>query len=130
MKSCLPANAIACVAAALLAAGCGSSGSGGSSAGATATTTSTTASTAASTGAQTSSSQPHSELKADTAPKYASPSPSEAPKTGTVQIVYRNFAIDPDTARAKVGATIKNQNGKPRRNRRVPELSKRPCRSP
>ena len=92
--------------AALLAAGCGSSESSGSSTGASTTTATST---------QASSSASHSELRADTAPKYASPSPSEAPKTGTIEIAYRNIAIDPDTVRAKVGATIRWTNEDPQK---------------
>jgi plastocyanin len=83
---------LACAATALLAAGCGS---GDSSSG-----TGTTASTSP-------SSKTAGGLKADTTPKFASPSPSEPAKSGTVQIAYRNIAIDPDTVRAKVGSTIK-----------------------
>jgi plastocyanin len=80
-----------------LAAGCGSSSSGSSS-----TTVSSAPKTAASGG-----------LKAVTTPKYASPSSSEAVKSGVVQIAYRNIAIDPDTVRAKVGSTIKWTNEDP-----------------
>jgi plastocyanin len=99
----------------LALAGCGSSESGGSSAGSAAATAATASTAASATGAHTSSTHAHSELKADTTPKYASPSPSEAPKAGTIQIVYRNFAIDPDTARAKVGATVRWLNENPQK---------------
>jgi len=99
---------LACAATLLALAGCGSSGSGGSS-----TTTDTSTSAAAST--QTSSSAAHSELKADAAPKYASPSPSEQAKSGTIEIAYRNLAIDPDTVRAKVGSTVKWTNEDPQK---------------
>ncbi len=34
-------------------------------------------------------------------------------KSGTVQIAYRNIAIDPDTVRVKVGSTIKWTNYDP-----------------
>lgn len=121
-KSRPPAIVAALCAAALLAlAGCGSSGSGAGSTATTGTSSTGTSSTgtsstgASSTGASTPSAQSHSELKADTAPKYASPSPSETPKTGTIEIAYRNFAIDPDTVRAKVGATIKWTNENPQK---------------
>jgi plastocyanin len=78
---------IAC-SALLFAAGCGSSSSS--------TTSSTTASTSASSG-----------LKASTTPKYAAPAASAPTQGGTVQIAYRNIAIDPDTVKVKVGSTIK-----------------------
>jgi plastocyanin len=85
----------ACCALALLA-GCGSSGS-------STTSSATTASTAA-------SGSSSSGLKADTTPKYASP-PSSAPvQSGTVQVAYRNIAINPDTVKVKVGSTIKWTN--------------------
>jgi plastocyanin len=87
---------LAC-AAALFAAGCGSSSSGSSS-GST-YTTGTTSSTSSSGG-----------LKADTTPKYASPSASSPVQSGIVQVAYRNIAINPDTLRVKVGSTIKWTN--------------------
>ena len=83
---------IAC-SALLFAAGCGSSSSSTSSS----TTSSTTASTSASSGG----------LKANTTPKYAAPAASAPTQSGTVQIAYRNIAIDPDTVKVKVGSTIK-----------------------
>lgn len=89
------ALAAAC-AALVLAAGCGSSGSSSSS------TAATTAKHSSSEG-----------LKADTTPKYASPSSSEPVQSGTVQVAYRNIAIDPDTVRVKVGSTIKWTNYDP-----------------
>jgi plastocyanin len=101
MRRAMPTIAIACCVL-LLAAGCGSSGSSSSSTAATAAITSSTSSSASSGG-----------LKSDTAPKYASPSPSEPVHSGTVQIAYRNIAIDPDTVRAKVGSTIKWTNEDP-----------------
>ncbi len=98
--------------AALLAAGCGSSESGSSS---TDTDTGTGASTPTSTGAQTSAPSYSSGPKADTTPKYASPSPSEPTKSGTIDVAYRNLAIDPDTVKAKVGSTIKWTNEDPQK---------------
>jgi plastocyanin len=92
MRRGLPAIAIACFAL-LLAGGCGSSGSGSSS------TTATTSSTSTSGG-----------LKADTTPKYAVPSSSSPVQSGTVQVAYRNIAINPDTLKVKVGSTIKWTN--------------------
>jgi plastocyanin len=108
-----PATALSCAialaCAVLLAAGCGSSGSGGSSAAAGTTTA------AGGTGTQTSSSGSHSELKADGTPKYASPSPSEPAKSGTIEVAYRNLAIAPDTVRAKVGSTVRWTNEDPQK---------------
>ena len=73
--------------------GCGSSSS---------STTTTTTKSSASEG-----------LKPVTTPKYASPSSSQPVQSGTVQIAYRNIAIDPDTVRVKVGSTIKWTNFDP-----------------
>ena len=95
---------MACVAAALLAAGCGSSESS-SGTSSTATTTAKTSTPGPSSGG----------LKPDTTPKFVSPSPSEPIKSGTVQIAYRNITIDPDTVRAKVGSTIEWTNEDPQK---------------
>jgi len=95
MQRHLPAVVIAC-SALLLAAGCGSSGSSSSS---------STATTAGTTHTATSSG-----LKANTTPKFASPSSSEPVQSGVVPIAYTNIAIDPDTVRAKVGSTVKWTN--------------------
>jgi plastocyanin len=92
---------IAC-SALLLAAGCGSNES-------TSSSPSTVSQTASSKGSTSSSSG----LKSDTTPKFASPSSSEAPKSGIVQVAYRNIAINPDTIRVKVGSTIKWTNYDP-----------------
>jgi plastocyanin len=90
MRRGLPVVVIAC-SALLLAAGCGSSSSGSS--------TTTTSSTSTAGG-----------LKADTTPKYGSPSSSSPVQSGVVQVAYRNIAIDPDTLKVKVGSTIKWTN--------------------
>jgi plastocyanin len=87
----LPVVVIAC-SALLFAAGCGSSSSS--------TSSSKTSSTAASTSAA-------GGLKASTTPKYAAPAASAPVQSGTVQIAYRNIAIDPDTVKVKVGSTLK-----------------------
>jgi plastocyanin len=84
---------IAC-SALLFAAGCGSSSSSSSS-----TTPTTSTSTPSSGG-----------LKANTTPKYAAPSASAPVQSGTVQIAYRNIAINPDTLKVKVGSTVKWTN--------------------
>jgi plastocyanin len=101
MKRCLTAM-IACAALALTA-GCGSSGSG-SSTGATSSTATSSA------GSSSAAKQQTGGLKAATTPKYASPSPSELVQSGTVQIAYRNIAIDPDTVRVKAGSTVRWTN--------------------
>jgi plastocyanin len=80
---------IAC-SALLFAAGCGSSSSSSSA------TTSSTGTSASSGG-----------LKTDTTTKYAAPASSAPVQSGTVQVAYRNIAIDPDTLKVKVGSTIK-----------------------
>jgi plastocyanin len=87
-----------------LAAGCGSSSSS------TTTGTTTAASSAGKTAGATSSSATNAGIKGDTTPKFASPSSSAPVQSGTVQIAYRNIAIDPDTVRVKVGSTIKWTN--------------------
>lgn len=96
MRRGLPAVTIACLAL-LLPAGCGSSSSSSSS--------STAAPARTSSGASSSSG-----LKANTTPKYASPSPSSPIQSGVVPVAYRNIAIDPDTFKVKVGSTIKWTN--------------------
>jgi plastocyanin len=93
----------ACAALALTVAGCGSSSSP------TASTTSTsTSSTAASTPHPTKG--PGGELKATTTPEFAKPEASAPVRSGVVAIEYRNIAINPDTVRVKVGATIRWTN--------------------
>jgi plastocyanin len=87
---------IAC-SALVLAAGCGSSNNSSSSASSSANSTAKTTRTSGG-------------LKPDTTPKYASPEPSSPVQSGTVQVAYRNIAIDPDTVKVKVGSTIKWTN--------------------
>jgi plastocyanin len=96
MRRGLPAVMIAC-SALTFAVGCGSSGSSSSS---TTTAPATTSSSTSSSGG----------LKANTTPKYASPSSSSPIQSGVVPIAYRNIAINPDTLRVKVGSTIKWTN--------------------
>jgi plastocyanin len=83
---------LACPALAL-ATGCGSSGNPSSTIGATAPGAATTGG-----------------LKANTTPKYASPSPAAPVRSGLVQIAYRNIAIAPDTLRVTVGSTVRWTN--------------------
>jgi plastocyanin len=96
---------IACAALAF-AAGCGSSESSSSSS----STASTAATSSTSTASTTSGASTAGGLKANTTPKYASPSSSAPIQSGAVPIAYRNIAIDPDTLRVKVGSTIKWTN--------------------
>jgi plastocyanin len=77
---------IAC-SAVLFVAGCGSSSS---------TSSSSSGSTSTASGG----------LKTDSTPNYAAPASSSPVQSGTVQIAYRNIAIDPDTIRVKVGSTL------------------------
>ena len=99
---------IACCAL-MLAAGCGSSsnGAGSSTTGATTSSTASAGTTGSKAATPTSGGE---SLKVDTTPKFASPSPSAPVQSGTVQIAYRNIAIEPDTVRVKVGATIRWTN--------------------
>jgi plastocyanin len=52
-------------------------------------------------------------LKADTTPRFASPSSSAPVQSGVVQVSYRNITIQPDTLKVKVGTTIKWTNYDP-----------------
>jgi plastocyanin len=87
-----------------LAAGCGSSSK---SSGTPTPTSATTAPTGTTAPTATSS------LKASTKPKYGTPSASQPVQSGTVQIAYRNIAINPDTVRVRVGSTIRWTNHDP-----------------
>lgn len=49
-------------------------------------------------------------IKANTTPKFATPSGSAPVLSGNVAIAYRNIAINPDTVRVKVGSTIRWTN--------------------
>jgi plastocyanin len=87
---------VACSVLALLA-GCGSSSRSSGSSAATAVKAATTPASAGG-------------LKVNTKPKYGVPSSSAPVQSGTVQIAYRNIAINPDTLRVKVGSTIRWTN--------------------
>jgi plastocyanin len=107
-----------------LVTGCGSSSTttgastntavGTTAGAATTTSASTTASTSTSAAKATSTAKGTGSapeiVKVDTTPKFASPSPSAPVQSGTVQIAYRDIAIEPDTVRVKVGSTIKWTN--------------------
>lgn len=90
-------------AAALAIAGCGSGSSKPSG-----TEERRTAAPPAHTGAA----PPASSLQRSTTPNYAPP-PAGAPKSGTVDIAYREIAIDPDTVKVKVGTTVRWTNYDP-----------------
>jgi plastocyanin len=90
--------ALAAVLGGCMLGGCGSSGAGSGSTG------SATSASTASTGSGTTAGG--SSLKVTGTPKFASPSPSEPARVGTVEIAYRNITIDPDTLRVRVGTTV------------------------
>jgi len=94
------ASVIACCAL-VFTAGCGSSSSSSSTAATTPTVKKAPATTASS---------GKSELKGDTTPKFAAPSPTAAVQSGLVQIAYRDITIQPDTVRVKLGSTIRWTN--------------------
>jgi len=89
---------IGCLAA-VIVAGCGSSS----------TPSTTTGEGESSTQASTSTSPSHIASNLNN-PKFAKPSSAEQPRSGTVQVAYRNITIDPDTLRVKVGTTVRWTN--------------------
>lgn len=95
----------------LLLAGCGSSESTGSTETTTVTVGGRTTTAVIKNGKAVT--QPASGLKADTTPKFASPSANAPVQSGTVRIEYRNIAINPDVLRVKVGSTVKWTNYDP-----------------
>ena len=98
---------VACAVLALLAAGCGTSGSGqsggsdASHAGATTTSRSKSTRPKRETGL---------EVDAGKSIQYVKVPASAPTQSGTIQIAYRNIAIEPDAVRVKVGSTIKWTN--------------------
>jgi plastocyanin len=105
MNRHLTAILASCALASLSACGSSSSSHTGS------TSTSSRSSTAAGgLGRSGGSIKASGSIKADTTPKFASPSKSEPPHSGVVQISYRNIAIVPDTVRVKLGSTIRWTN--------------------
>lgn len=94
------ASALLCVSLAVLAAGCGGSGNAGS------------ASSSASTKAKDARPKRETgiEVNAGKTPDFAAVPKSAPVQSGTVQIAYRNIAIEPDAVRVKVGSTIKWTN--------------------
>ncbi|HEY5288389.1 MAG TPA: plastocyanin/azurin family copper-binding protein [Solirubrobacteraceae bacterium] len=84
---------LACAALAC-AAGCGSSKSG------------TSGTTGAATGATSTSKTTHGGLTVPGKINYASPPASAPVQSGVVTITYHEFAIEPDTLKAKVGSTL------------------------
>lgn len=96
---------LAWVALALLVVGCGSSASpsGGAQAGASSTTATTSK-------AGKPKRETGLEVNAGKTPDWAKVPSSASTQSGTVQIAYRNIAIEPDAVRVKVGSTIKWTN--------------------
>ncbi len=86
---------------ALAVAGCGGSGGSGKS-GSTGSSTRTEA-----------HKSPGLQAYVNKQPEYAKVPESAPVKSGTVDIAYRNFAIDPDTVKVRVGATVKWTNYDP-----------------
>lgn len=93
------ASALLCVSLAVLAAGCGGSGNAGSS-------------SSASNKAKDARPKRETGLEVDAGKTihYAAAPKSEPIQSGTVQIAYRNIAIEPDAVRVKVGSTIRWTN--------------------
>lgn len=93
-------------AASACVAGCGSSESSSSNSSTTGTSSPTASNTST-------SSKPREGLIPDGKINYASP-PANAPtQSGTIKVTYREFAIEPDTVKAKVGATVRWTNEDP-----------------
>lgn len=112
MRRVVVAGAACCAAVAL--AGCGSSG-GSPAAGTPSAPGSSGQSGAGQAGAakhakSKSKNSPSASLHVDTTPRFAAPSSSEPVQSGVVQIAYRDFTIDPDTVRVKVGSTVRWTN--------------------
>jgi plastocyanin len=106
------AAALACLAL-VLVTGCGSSSehtSGSSTTPATSTTGAASRTTGTGASSTSSTAGAGASLKADTTPKFASPSPSSPVQSGVVQIAYRDIAIAPDTVRVKLGSTVRWTN--------------------
>jgi plastocyanin len=104
------AAVLACCAL-VLVTGCGSSSEHTSGSNATTGTTAAKSTTAGTGAASTSAANgAGASLKADTTPKFASPSPAAPVQSGVVQIAYRDIAIAPDTVRVKLGSTIRWTN--------------------
>jgi plastocyanin len=94
-------------------AGCGSSGSGSTTETTTVTVGGRTTTAVVTNGGKTTSKPGSGGLHAATTPKFGAP-PANAPvQSGTVQIAYRNIAIDPDVLKVKVGSTIRWTNYDP-----------------
>jgi plastocyanin len=88
------------ICAALLAAGCGSSGSSPAKSASTGTPTQSTR-------------KPTSHLSLETTPRFAAPSSALPVQSGRVRITYRFFTIDPDVVRVKAGSTLEWTNTDP-----------------
>lgn len=87
----------------LTLAGCGSSDDSSDGSSGRAAASGTAAKTATSSAGKPKTS---GGLQVDTTPKFATPSKSQAVKSGTVHVAYRYITIQPDTLRVKVGTTV------------------------
>lgn len=119
----------ACLAALVLAGGCGSgkassSAAGGSSSAASSSSSGSTsvAGTGTSAGGTTTSSSAQAKGAATKSglsftkgktPNWATIPASTPAQSGLVAITYRDFAIDPDAVKVKVGSTLKWTNDNP-----------------
>jgi plastocyanin len=107
-RACAPALALAWVCAAVaLAAGCGSSESGGTTTTAASGTNGSTASTSSKTGKPKEGIIPNGKIN------YASPAANAPVQSGTIKIKYHEITIEPDTLRVKAGSTIEWTNEDP-----------------
>jgi plastocyanin len=105
MKRALPV--LAACAAVAIAAGCGSSKSSGTT---SATATAPTATATATATAKSTTETTKSGIVPNGKINYASP-PANAPvQSGQIAITYREFTIEPDTVKAKVGSTVRWTN--------------------
>jgi plastocyanin len=110
------AAVLACCVPVLLSACGSSSGNSGNTSSPTGASSSSRSATSTGTSGQApntpsvSATGPGASIKADTTPKFASPSKAGPAKSGVVQIAYRDIAIFPDTVRVKLGSTIRWTN--------------------
>ena len=95
----------------ILVAGCGSSESTGSTETTKVTVGGRTTTAVIKNGKA--ATQPSGGLKADSTPKFASPSSNAPVQSGTIAIEYRNIAINPDVLKVKVGSILKWTNYDP-----------------
>lgn len=107
------ASLLVILAAGLALAGCGSSNSSAGASAAHNTPARTAKQDAQGANGKGGKSAHSGGLQVDTTPRYAKVPPSAPTQSGTVKIAYRNYAIDPDTVKVKVGSTIEWTNYDP-----------------